>query len=252
MADRKICEVPEICLRVTWSHIVIKHLRLDTVMRTEEGMAPAAYTIPEMDAIKKGDWLSRERCLLTDLPVTSQPYRPRMAVKYPAGWKEPKTLGSTALLVSNYAAYAMALRLPRPTDTASHVYCDNRECVNPLHLAWEDLEYNKTREACRYWRAVDASFLCPHAPHCFGFAERRTPLAAAVALPPARMALRPDPALVAHLISKSRSVRTEVVKRTGRRGAPRLSGAKRREPDADKSEAPEDAEILDDDDSSVE
>lgn len=215
--DRKITEVPDVCRLVTWSYVVSNFLATDTYQRTREGLRKTTFTQSELRLIATGAWWPINRCIHTTLDVTRQPHRPRMAVKYPRNWGPDRPHSGTVLLVSHLAAYARSRSLPSAGQTASHVHCDNPLCVNPLHLVWEELDYQQTREACRYWRNEDANFLCPHDPHCFGFSERRTNPSQVPSVSERLPDLRPDQSSCSHIRRKPRAVQPSM-KRSGRRG----------------------------------
>jgi hypothetical protein len=93
--------------------------------------------------------------------------RPRIKVRDGVR-KYPNT---AKVFLYQLAALVGTGRLPKDGETASHV-CNNPDCWNPRHLAWESLAVNKTRDCCVEFKRV-ATFLCPHDPPCLGMEERR-------------------------------------------------------------------------------
>lgn len=85
-----------------------------------------------------------------------------------AYWNGSSDRKNHSVLVYHLAAYKR-YGLPPPNTNASHI-CGFPGCVNPLHLAWEEMQYNATRNYCIYMATNNPAFNvnshCLHNPKC--------------------------------------------------------------------------------------
>ncbi len=58
--------------------------------------------------------------------------------------------------------------LPTPTHDASHFACNNKLCINPKHLMWEEHDVNVSRFCCKSYVTKFQDYRCPHIPTCTG------------------------------------------------------------------------------------
>lgn len=146
----KVLQVDSTSLRQCWEQIRGYGLR-----RTKYHLTSHEQLITQ--SWKNLDDFPAEECVFCDYAFGGSGY-PEMKVR------NFGTIGVRHIMLRLY----LPNQTPGAKDDASHFYCNDKRCINPRHLTYEDHDINISRFCCKLYGTGPLDYKCPHIPTCRG------------------------------------------------------------------------------------